>query len=502
MLGVALSDRWFIIKNGQTVGPLTAEDIRASLRDGSFDPFDLVMRDGSSVRRELVEVDELFQSSPVVYDASASGQASITGRQSSGGAAGKVTELVAGQGRLMLADKREEANVTLPANAGSPKPKAADGQQAAPRKKRRDPKHFHLMDGRGRVMGPMSASEIQGLYYKGVLDKTVKVMRDGSGAHVPIARFVSVYSESQSGGRGPQQGAHPMIQGGLATSAQQRMAMAKRQKANPAPRFSPISLLAIGLGVILVIMAVWVIVSSEKSDMAARPTTPAKVHVRPLPDSKAKALKAKKKNAIDERENKRRKSLQLKQQMDHQAALRAARDAKAQRDQKALVAAKARRDAQALREQRLSKQQKLQRVRAERFEAKRRQNAEKARALAALHARQRAQLAKRVPTKNMTRVSVPPPPRPVSPPAATGVAALQDGKKVASLGPMTFDKKAVQNCEGTCAVTFSGAGGSVRVKFFKQVWGPVLLSKSGGVYVTGLVRKSGGSTQIMLSDVK
>src|SRR5689334_5715430 len=92
--GSRVSDRWIIIKNGQSVGPLTAEEIRASLRDGSFDPFDLVMREGSSVRRELVEVDELFQSSPVVYDASSSGQASMTGPKGAN-ADGKITELVA-----------------------------------------------------------------------------------------------------------------------------------------------------------------------------------------------------------------------------------------------------------------------------------------------------------------------------------------------------------------------------------------------------------------------
>src|SRR5688500_1967963 len=68
-----MSDRWYIYKDGQALGPMTAAQIRDGLRDGSFDPFDLVSRDGSHVRLELVEVDEIFFNKEVVYgDAPAS----------------------------------------------------------------------------------------------------------------------------------------------------------------------------------------------------------------------------------------------------------------------------------------------------------------------------------------------------------------------------------------------------------------------------------------------
>ncbi len=185
-----MSDRWLIFKDGHALGPFTPEEIRQSLREGTFDPFDLVAREGSSLRRELVEVDELFFTSKVVY---ADEQASAGGRAAAGGGgafapSGQMPALrdmtqasqqgapdVAGNGHLALASSNK-------ATLASQVPGRPVGQQNSLRKRRRDPKHFHVMDPRGRVLGPISAGEIQALFYKGVLDTDVKVMRDGSRA--------------------------------------------------------------------------------------------------------------------------------------------------------------------------------------------------------------------------------------------------------------------------------------------------------------------------------
>jgi hypothetical protein len=52
-------------------------------------------------------------------------------------------------------------------------------------------------------------------------------------------------------------------------------------------------------------------------------------------------------------------------------------------------------------------------------------------------------------------------------------------------------------------MTFNGAGGSVKVAFFKNVWGPTLESKAGGgVYLSGIVKKNGDSVKIILSNVQ
>jgi hypothetical protein len=42
----------------------------------------------------------------------------------------------------------------------------------------------------------------------------------------------------------------------------------------------------------------------------------------------------------------------------------------------------------------------------------------------------------------------------------------------------------------------------VTVAFFKGAWGAKLLAKSRGVYVSGLVKKSGGQVKIILSDLR
>jgi outer membrane biosynthesis protein TonB len=91
-----------------------------------------------------------------------------------------------------------------------------------------------------------------------------------------------------------------------------------------------------------------------------------------------------------------------------------------------------------------------------------------------------------------------------TPPLPQGqtVAGLSDGQQVAKLGPMTFDKSALAACEGSCSLKFTGAGGSVKVAFFKQVWAPALEAKSGGVYLTGLVKKNGSDVKIILSNVQ
>jgi hypothetical protein len=76
-------------------------------------------------------------------------------------------------------------------------------------RRQRDPKHFLLMNGSGRILGPMSAAEVQSLYFRGVVGAEVKVMRQGSEARVPLGRFISVMSGSRSP-KAQVQGAHPV----------------------------------------------------------------------------------------------------------------------------------------------------------------------------------------------------------------------------------------------------------------------------------------------------
>ena len=233
-----MSELWNIYKDGRQIGPLTASDIRRGLREGEFDPFDLVAREGSNLRRELVEVDELFFTSQVVYgnDAASStaqmqavtqelskSKAQVSGFQPSKiGVAPKAddqiktqeprpTSPMLGQGHLALADQ----GATVPSLASSTRPR--------PVRRQRNPKHFLLMNSVGRVLGPMSATEVQSLYFRGVLANDVVVMRPGSEAKIKLSRFISVLSGNRSS-KAQTQGAHP-VTGILALLAPNRQRM-------------------------------------------------------------------------------------------------------------------------------------------------------------------------------------------------------------------------------------------------------------------------------------
>lgn len=489
-----MSDRWFIYKDGQALGPFAPEEIRQSLREGTFDPFDLVSREGSSVRRELVEVDELFFTSKVVYageQASGFGDGPVSGAPSVFAPSGNLPAVrgdqtqasqrgapdVAGNGHLALASS---SRATLASQQSRPV-----AQQNAPRKRRRDPKHFHVMDPRGRVLGPVSASEIHSLFYKGVLDKDVKVMRDGSRAQVPVARFVAIYSESNRVKRAMQQGAHPIVQGGISRAGSlpaPRVAMG-----TPSSAVSPLAVIAIVAALLFGGIAAYVFIkngganwSAKDRPSATRQNKAKKKKVRPLPDQKPKpwpslVKKKQKADRLAELKRQRAKLLELKQR----------REAREKKNGKSKLAKKEAAKAK-LKTAQLTKPP-----------------------VNAVSAPKPPPVAQPKPSPAPAALPSPAAPLPKAPaPAAPAkaqgqtVASLTEGQQVQKLGPMTFDKTALAECDGSCNLTFSGAGGSVKAAFFKQVWGPALEGKTGGVYLSGLVKKNGDSVKIILSNVQ
>lgn len=60
-----MAHRWLIHSRDRTLGPWTSIQVRDELRAGRIDPFDMACKEGGTVKRPLVEVDEIFQSSRV-----------------------------------------------------------------------------------------------------------------------------------------------------------------------------------------------------------------------------------------------------------------------------------------------------------------------------------------------------------------------------------------------------------------------------------------------------
>ena len=82
------------------------------------------------------------------------------------------------------------------------------------------------------------------------------------------------------------------------------------------------------------------------------------------------------------------------------------------------------------------------------------------------------------------------------------VASLRAGMNVSNLGPMAFSVQTIKSCQMKCSIMMSGAGGQIKVKFFKIHYGNKLTRSTGRVYISGLVQKTGGQTTILLNGVR
>lgn len=59
-----MNARWLVHCGDEALGPWSAEQVREELRAGRIDPFDLVVLEGGSKKRPLIDVDEIFSSKP------------------------------------------------------------------------------------------------------------------------------------------------------------------------------------------------------------------------------------------------------------------------------------------------------------------------------------------------------------------------------------------------------------------------------------------------------
>lgn len=485
-----MSKRWFIYHDDQPSGPYSAAEIRQLLREGSVDPFDFVSLEGSQLKQELVEVDEIFSNENINYQEGK--------QQAAGGNAGFVAQIAersfSSKDKVIAADTSAASSSIQPGqhialasdvrkignSDNLPVPVKGNNVYPMVRKKKKDPKRYHLIDPKGRVLGPLSPGEIQSLYYRGVVDKNVKVMRDGSDSVVQVGKFVSAYADAQGMARIPKQGAHPNIQG-VSKSALNRMALMRRaEQVRGLAGVAPVTMAILGIAALLIIVAVALLLrdgtmfkgnGSTKREViqdAPNRTVPRSVQPR------TKKMKAVKKPRKIKREP-------IRFQNNGGVLIKPSRNFKP-----------------AVRNQRLTRPRKtkpaytpsVQKVEPFYFKPK--------------------PLPKPViipPVVQQPKPVVKPFAQPVAKPVAKKpsgptVGSLVDGQSVSDFGPLRFSKDAVKNCDGACTVTFFGAGGSVTIAFFKNAWGDKLLAKSGGVYITGMVRKSGGPTKIILTGVR
>ncbi|MFW7381193.1 MAG: hypothetical protein ACOH5I_20425 [Oligoflexus sp.] len=205
-----MAKRWNVYQGEQVLGLMTAQEIRRALRDGSLDPFDLVALEGSENKVELVEVDEIFQEHTKPDLQAAEAEAQVTQVASPKKVAEKKPS-----NRVPKAPKpsfpEESTNTgtrsraSFPGEATLNDPVPSDGGKGnathLPKRirtntvsdKKKD-KKFYLIDDKNRVLGPLTAVEVQSLFYRGILNKQVKVQKTGSDRRIPVRQFISAYS--------------------------------------------------------------------------------------------------------------------------------------------------------------------------------------------------------------------------------------------------------------------------------------------------------------------
>ena len=81
------------------------------------------------------------------------------------------------------------------------------------------------------------------------------------------------------------------------------------------------------------------------------------------------------------------------------------------------------------------------------------------------------------------------------------VSSLVNGQKV-TIGPMAYNKAAIDRCAMKCELQFHGAGGIITGVFFTAAYADKLKGKSGGAYITGIVKKNGSSVNMIIQGVR
>ena len=532
-----MKDAWYIYKGSGQLGPFTAEAIRQGLREGTIDPFDMVGRDGSSLRREIVEVDELFVTQEPAYeeqDATAVRQPQ--GHDIPASSFGDIGFQDRSQDFSEITQPNQRpGNAGIPAIGGGPLHLAADPQttvriadaKSPPRnqspRRQRTPKHYYVTDAGARMLGPLSLEEIRSLFYRGVLPQGARVMREGSSAQVPVSKFLAVFSNGQ---RSPAElGAHPRLTRSLTTSP-------KASTANETP-ISPLAVFGMVIALLLLGAAGRLAWESKRPLKSLSPSTSLNslpTPARRAPKSSTRRTKTPSFNATISdtgRVDGGAQSADLPEdtpleepfQLTPIPAPPAFKDELGINEQATQPSSRNsnRRDREPRpsleranpQSQRLSRQ-KLARRRPASIAI---QVARPSPRNSTISAKSRPRLAAvpaststARPTPSTTRATIPATNPPITKAAASptsrGIGSLVDGTQVRNFGPLSFDRNALSQCQAACTITFNSSDGSVRGVFFKKIWGPALERSTGSVYVSGSVRKADGGTKIILSGVQ
>ncbi len=481
--------RWNVYHGSENLGLKTAKEIREALRKGTLDPFDKVSAEGSNIREDLIEVDEIFNESAddEVEKQAEFGEAPLELPKAEAAAASAAVEVNTGEIRPIEMKAASGLDFT-PSYAGgtnatsatntAPGPAASNALPSSawrnessmrkpddmPKDKDNKPndKRYYLID-KSKILGPLSALEIQSLFNRNLLNQKVKVQKIGNTKSIPVAQFISSYSEDrlkelESDGKLNQKVSAPSskVLNELARVANaQKLAKTKQNK----------TYFVMGGAVAVIGLVLFLIVGGRSGK-----------HSEDREDRETAAETSGKRGS-------RPKLLQKNQQQ--------------QQSQPAPVAEDEGSDARA--QARSTKKEK----------AKHPAKNEKQEALAEERARKKAE------AKAKKAVAEKPAPAPAKVAKAPAPAPAASGKKespitkaaanaghVQTIGPLSYSVTALEACSSKCTLTMrDNTGATMKAIFFKTAYYDALKKSPNAVTLTGTTQKNGNELTILIQDV-
>lgn len=470
--------RWNVHHGAQDLGLMTAKEIRDALRKGTLDPFDKVSAEGSNIREDLIEVDEIFveteaddegtNSQPSIQAplATADGavavpmpaQAQAQQPKIQAAAVQAPTPAAASKASAPKMIELEESPRTAPppsTAAFSPSWKNADTVALLASKDDKDSKstqkRFYLID-KAKVLGPLSALEIQSLFNRGGLNAKVKVQKIGGTKAIPIAQFIASFSEDRikeltEDGKLNQKVSSPSskVLNELARAASaQKIAKDRKNK----------TYLILGLAGFL--LGALILVVFDSSQSPKRSNT----------------------ESVEQEGKKSRPKLLQKQ--DEEEAPREVTRPRVKRE---------------------TPKQDTTPVSEAPVVVRKVQPRDPPKVIAKPAARP-ATVAKKAPPPKAVAV-VKPKPVEAAPSKGSIERALSSGGGVQTVGPLSFSITALEACSSKCTLTLRDSTGmTIKAVFFKSAYYDQLKKSGGNAMVSGTVRREGSGASILIQDVR
>jgi hypothetical protein len=446
-----MADRWIIHSRNRTLGPWSNDQVREELRLGKIDPFDMVSKEHSNLKRPLVEIDEIFQSTRVQMAEVVQDRATI--ERSQGGDQGTViSPLAAGAEAVSKVDLRMRPRQfeALAAEAKVEMPVPKQGSRS-----------YMVTDSTGRRMGPMSSSELMDFWQRGMFDSRAIVQRRDQEKKITIEKFISFYQRSAPSG--------------IAFIMKTNPAVRLRQGV-PASSQGPMTWIAILISVVAIGFLGFTLYQNRD-----------KLKLSKVDQSKI----SKPKHRFDLKANEeliKKRSPSTKESENLPTAKLTLEPTNISAKSQVNASPGAKKSVSKQPSKKSSKSPKKPKYKAPKRLATKTPLSQGSSIIKAPTPLNRASgnSSNRLPN---VKSSASPKAKP---------AQWSDGATV-TLSGYKFSKDAVNQCEMKCKILLNGAGGAVTAVFFKQAHGGAFAAKPGVISVTGIMRNTGSGWQMIVS---